>query len=147
MKYNDLTFFQVFNAMRQYLTSYLDMQQNGDISILLSSLKLDTSIKNWKKDLSTWDQAAFEDWMNGVEKTLKDLSIKDDPKNIKYNEWAAFLCMKNYLQIFYEEIPFRDVAMLIEKINTIKQGVHSKEWGHWLSCINYVVENEDKIHG
>lgn len=147
MKYDRLTFFQVFNAMRQYLTSYLDIQENGDISILLSGLKLDTSRKNWKENLWTWDQAALEDWMSGVEKTLKDLHIKDDPKNVTYNEWTAFLCMKNYLQIFYEEVPFKDVAMLLKKINIVKQEAYNKEWNHWLACVSYVVENEDKIDG
>ena len=55
--------------------------------------------------------------------------------------------MKNYLQIFYDEIPFEDVAMLLKRINAAKQEIHDNAWKHWLACIKYVVENEDKING
>ena len=80
-----LTFFQTFNAMRIYLTSYFKKTNAPDIAILLSGLKLDSSRPNWKENLWTWDQAMFEDWMDGVNKTLQDLNKKLSFFDLNFN--------------------------------------------------------------
>ena len=147
MKYKNLSFFQIFNAMRQYLTSYLDIQENGDISVLLSALKLDTSRDDWRVKLWTWDEAIFDDWMRGVNKVLKDFGIDDSPQSVKYNEEMAFLCMKSFLNFFYDEVSYQDIAMVLKKINLANNKNQSSEWRHWLSCIEYAVINEPNICG
>lgn len=142
-----ISFFQTFNAMRIYLTSYVKKTNAQDIAILLSGLKLDSSRPNWKEDLWTWDQAMFEDWMDGVHKTLHDLNIKDDPKKVLYNENMAFLCLRNYLQLFYEQIPFDDVKEILKILYSIKQSPEDPGWQHWLACINAAIEQEFTILG
>jgi hypothetical protein len=85
--------------------------------------------------------------MAGVHKTFNDLQIKANPQTFLYNEWLAFLCMKNYLELFYQEIPFEDVKIILQHINSVKPHKDNKEWQHWLSCINYVTTHEDNITG
>jgi len=133
--------------MRIYLTSYFKKTNAPDIAILLSGLKLDSSRPNWKEDLWTWDQAMFEDWMDGVNKTLQDLNIKDDPKKILYDENMAFLCLRNYLQSFYEQIPFGDIKEILKILHSIKQSPENHEWQHWLDCIHNAIKQEPNITG
>lgn len=142
-----LTFFQTFNAMRIYLTSYFEKTGAADIAILLSGLKLDSSRPNWKEDLWTWDQAMFEDWMDGVNKTLKDLNIQENPNQKLYDEWTAFLCMKNYLQLLYEQIPFDDVRDVLKVLQNVKHSSDNLEWLHWLDCIQNSIKQEPYIIG
>lgn len=137
--------FQNFNAMRMYLTSYFKSTKDADIGLLLSGLKLSNAHNNWKENLETWDAAAWDDWMDGVNKTLKDLNIHKDPKHIKYNELIAFLCMKNYLQLFYNQIAFQGVGNILQIINKTTPLSNNKEWQHWLNCVDESIKQETNI--
>jgi hypothetical protein len=144
-----LTMFQNFNAMRFYMTVYFETTKDEDIGLLLSGFMLSTKHLNWKENILTWDAAAWEDWMAGVNKTLKDMNLLgQDPMKIKYDERMSFLCMKNYLNIFYEEIKFEGVNNILKIINAIDIGnLKDKEWIHWLDCIQQVVAQEPNIIG
>src|SRR3990167_6475742 len=140
-----LTMFQNFNAMRLYMMKYFQQTKDEDIGLLLSDLMLSSNFSDWRESPRTWDSAAWDDWMAGVHKTLKDLNITQDPKKILYNEQTAFLCMKNYLQIFYTQITFEGVKNILKIINAIKINSDTDEWNSWLSCIKAAIEQENDI--
>ena len=85
--------------------------------------------------------------MDGIHKTLQDLNIQQNPKLVSYDEKAAFLCMKNYLQLFYERIPFEGIGNILSIINQIIPQSNSVSWNHWLACINAAIEQEFTILG
>ncbi|MBI2344441.1 hypothetical protein HYV10_00005, partial [Candidatus Dependentiae bacterium] len=71
-----------------------------------------------------------------------------DPMKIKYDENMAFLCMKNYLNIFYEEIKFEGVKNILTIINAIDIGnLQDKEWRYWLNCVQAAIDQEPNIIG
>ena len=55
--------------------------------------------------------------------------------------------MKNYLQLFYEQIPFQGVENILKEINQITPKSNSTSWQHWLACINTAIEQEPHIVG
>lgn len=139
MKSITLSFIEAFNAMRFFLSLYLQSNKSADIAILLSSLRLFKDKPDWEKNPTTWDHAAWDDWVNGVNKTLKDLQIPQDYKNVLYDEWIAFLCMKNYLSLFYQEISYEDIKILLTKLNSIQntENKNNDMWNLWLQAINF----------
>ena len=135
-----LTFFQAFNAARTFLSMYLDKHKSADLAIILSSLRLFKDQDDWKENPVTWDPAAWQDWMDGVNKTLRDLNIQEDPKELIYSPWVAFLCLKNYLQLFYNEIPYDIIGEILNLLNSVKEGVtNNKIWLDWLKAINHAI--------
>ena len=134
-----LSFFQNFNAMRIFLSMYFNQTRSADIGIILSSLRLFKDRLDWKENLSTWDPAAFQDWMNGVNKTLQDLDIKQDPRNIEYDQVTAFLCMKNFLLLFYKEIPYEDIGTILHMLNIAKYTKKNIVWSQWLLAIHHSI--------
>lgn len=135
-----LTFFQTFNAMRIFLSMYLDKHKSADLAIVLSSLRLFKDQDDWKENPVTWDSAAWQDWMDGVHKTLYDLNIQKDPKELVYDSWTAFLCLKNYLQLFYNEIPYEILGKILDLLNSVKEGdINNKIWLDWLSAIHHAL--------
>ncbi len=140
MKNKKLTFFQTFNAMRIFLSMYFDKHRSSDLGIILSSLRLFKDKSNWKENPTTWDPAAWEDWMDGVEKTLYDLGIQKNSKEIDYTPWVAFLCMKNYLQLFYDEISYEIIGEILVLLNSVKENsVNNIVWFDWLTAINHAI--------
>lgn len=139
MIYKSLTLFQAFNAMRVFLNLYFDKTKADDIAILLGGLHLSNNHYDWKENPQTWDSAAWDDWMDGVHKTLQDMKVDQDPKEFIYDEWIAFLCMKNYLQLFYDQVPFQDVNQLLKFLNEIQRVDTNVEWKQWLLAINHSI--------
>ena len=147
MDHYQLTMFQNFNAMRIYMTAYFEETKDEDIGLLLSGMKLSSNFPDWRENPQTWDAVAWDDWMNGVKKTLQDMKLSDsDPLWITYNEQMAFLCMKNYLQLFYQEVAFEGVKNILKIINTVNVGSKiDKEWNYWLTCIQAAIDQEKDI--
>ena len=146
MHYKKLTMFQNFNAMRMYMTGYFEETKDEDIGLLLSGMKLSNDTDDWRENLRTWDAAAWDDWMEGVKKTLYEDNIAQDPKKFLYNEQQAFLCMKNYLQLFYKEVAFEGIKNILNIINTIKIGAAADEnWIYWLACVQAAIDQEAQI--
>lgn len=136
-----LSFLQNFNSMRIFLSIYFDQTESADVGVLLSSLRLFKDKPDWQENLSTWDPAAFQDWMNGVNKTLYDLNIQTDPQKMFYDEWTSFLCMKNFLLLFYQEIPYDDIGNILQKLDTVQQNKNNIVWLEWLQAINLSINN------
>jgi len=132
-----LTLLQTFNAMRVFLSLYQDKTHDEDIAILLGGLHLFQDRPDWEKNPTTWDSAAWEDWMDGVHKTLSDLQIKQSPKTYIYNEVTAFLCMKNYLELFYNQVPFTGVKNVLKVINKIDPVINNSNWKEWENAVNH----------
>lgn len=129
-----LNFLQTFNAMRIFLSMYLDQKESSDLSIILSSLRLFKDSFDWRENPMTWDPAAWDDWMRGVYKTLNDLNIKKKPKDLLYDTELAFLCMKNYLQLFYEEIPYEVLSDILKCLDDRK-----RSWPIWEISVNHSI--------
>lgn len=144
-----LTMFQNFNAMCIYMTAYFEKTKHEDIGLLLSRFMLSTSHNNWKVDIRTWDAAAWEDWMAGVNKTLQDFNIQtQNPLTLQYTPEMAFWCMKNYLNIFYEEIKFEDVKNILTIINAVDiNNIQDKSWLFWLECVQAAIDQEPNMIG
>ncbi len=140
-----LTMFQTFNSMRMYMTQYFHETSDEDVGLLLSGLMLSNDREDWQKNPRTWDPVAWDDWMEGVIKTLSDMNISDHPKEILYDEQMAFLCMKNYLQIFYLQIKFEGIKNILKNINAVKINSDTFEWSSWLNCIQAVLDQEHNI--
>lgn len=145
--HHQLTMFQNFNAMRLYMTNYFKNTQDADIGLLLSDLMLSSDTIDWREKPRTWDPPAWYDWMDGVHKTLQDLHIAiQDPLKYKYNEQMAFLCMKNYLNLFYKEIKFEGVKNILQIINNVQVGDEKdSEWIYFLKCIQSAIDQEPNI--
>lgn len=141
MKNYKLNLFETFNSMRIFLRDYWNKTDDEDIALILSGMQLVKDRIDWKENPETWDPPAWSDWMNGVNQTLKDLKVNTNPKRVIFNEETAFLCMKNYLQLFYNQFPFegvKNILIIINKINPEEMNTHL--WLHWLSCIKYATE-------
>jgi len=131
--------------MRMYMTKHFEKTRDDDIGLLLSGMKLSNNIEDWRENPRTWDSAAWDDWMEGVNKTLCDMHITQDPKKVLYDEQMAFLCMKNYLQIFYTQITFEGVKNILKIINATKIDSDTPEWNSWLNCIQAAIDQEHDI--
>ncbi len=142
---NSVTFFQAFSAMRLYVIWFWEKTYDNDIGMLITDFMITNVYDDWKSELYTWDPPVKDDWMNGVYKTLKDFNVKKSAQQYMYNEVEAFLCMKNYLQIFNKEYPFEGLKKLLVQINLIKVNSNSVESDEWLKCIQLAVEQEDAI--
>ena len=140
-----LTMFQNFNALRVYLTTYFEKTKNNDIGLLLSGLMLSSNFSDWRENPRTWDPPAWDDWMAGVHKTLKDLGCQQDPFTALYDEQMAFLCMKNYLQLFYNQFSFDGVGNILKQINAVEIASNSQGWKDWLSCVQAALDQEPNI--
>ncbi len=140
-----LTMFQNFNAMRIYLTSYFKKTNDEDIGLLLSGLMLSSNFSDWRENPRTWDPVAWDDWMCGVNKTLHDKKIKQDPLIMLYDEQIAFLCMKNYLHLFYKQISFEGVGDILKIINAIQIESKTQAWHDWVLCVQAAVDQEINI--
>jgi hypothetical protein len=77
--------------------------------------------------------------MNGVNKTLHDLNVKEDPKKILYDSWISFMCMKNFLLLFYQEIPYEDIDKILQMLNSAKQTSNNPIWNQWILATNYSI--------
>ncbi|MBP9764965.1 hypothetical protein KBD08_01380 [Candidatus Babeliales bacterium] len=144
-----LSWYQNFNATRTYMNEYFLSTQDKDIGLLLTDLMLSTHHTDWKVNLQTWDPPAWQDWMAGVNKTLQDFNIdSQDPLTLLYSPEMAFWCMKNYLNIFYEEITFEGVRNILQIINSVDIGnKQDKSWLFWLDCMQAAIEQEPNIIG
>jgi hypothetical protein len=140
-----LTMFQNFNTMRIYLTNYFQKTKDDDIGLLLSGLMLSNNFSDWRENSRTWDPPAWDDWMAGVNKTLKDLGLEQNSKKILYDEKMAFLCMKNYLQIFYKQFSFDGVGNILTQISAIEVSSNTQGWKDWLSCVQAAIDQESNI--
>ena len=60
-----LTAFEAFKAMRKYLESYYERTSSDDIACILSDTQ-------FFSEGETADPAAWHDWIDAVEKTLKE---------------------------------------------------------------------------
>lgn len=136
-----LTSFQVFNSMRIYLSIYHTKTNAEDIGMLLGGLQLFKDFDDWQENPETWDPPAWEDWMDGVDKTLNDLKIKTHFKKIAYDEDIAFLCMKNYLQLLYNQFSFEDVGNLLKILNNSQSTTSDPIWQQWLQAIDHSINN------
>ena len=97
--------------------------------------------ENWKENPMTWDSAAWDDWMNGINKTMKDLAIKENPKNILYTEEDAFLCLKNYLDLFYHQVPFLDVGKILFLLKNTEHDKNNLVWKEWKIAIQHAINS------
>ena len=134
-----ITFIQAFNAMRIFLSMEYHRTKSENLGTLSGSLNLWTDKDDWKENPETFDPAAWDDWMTGVERTFQNLGYKEDPKNSFYDEELAFLCMKNYLQVFNEQFEWQDVAMLLSRLNNVQHVQNDFLWQEWLKAIKYSI--------
>lgn len=139
MKLKQLTFFQTFNAMRIFLSLYYDRTHADNIGMLLGALRLFKDSEDWRENPATWDSAAWEDWMDGVHKTMQDLGITQNPKLIIYNDEIVFLCIKNYLQLFYDQFPFPDIGIILEYLKNSKHISSDPIWQQLLQAIDHSI--------
>ena len=130
-----LNFFQTFNAMRIFLSMYLDRHKSSDLSVILSSLRLFKDNSDWKENPTTWDPAAWDDWMRGVNKTFNDFNINKKPQDLLYDVEFAFLCMKNYVQLFYEEIPYEVLGDILKFLDDRK-----RSWPDWEVAVDHSIQ-------
>ena len=107
--------------------------------MLLGGLRLFKDHQDWRENPTTWDSAAWEDWMDGVNKTLKDLSITQNPKKVLYDEQIAFLCMQNYLQLFYDQFPFSDIGIILKNLKKSEHTPSDPTWQQWLQAIKHSI--------
>lgn len=139
--------FQNFNTMRLYMINYFHDTNDDDIGLLLSGMTLSNDTPDWREKPRTWDPPAWDDWMEGVHKTLHDLKITvQDPLTYTYDEQMAFLCMKNYLNLFYAQIKFEGVKNILAIINNVHIGSNQDpEWNYFLQCIQSAIDQEPNI--
>lgn len=147
MSIYQLFFLQNFNAMRIFLHLYIEKYPSVDLTVILASLHVFKDNPDWKENPLTWDPAAWDDWMNGVYKTLKDMNIQQDPKNIIYDENLSFLCMTNFLYLFYQEIPYEDVGNLLARLNDATQSTSDDIWNMWLQAVNHSIHDTFLLDG
>lgn len=136
-----LTLLESFNAMRTFLNLYCEQNKADDIVMLLGGLHLANNHSDWQENPRTFDPPAWDDWMDGVHKTLQDLNIKDNPKVISYDDKASFLCMKNYLQLFYNQFSFDDIGDVLKVLDSANQEKNNFVWNQWMKSIDHVKNN------
>jgi len=142
-----LTLYQTFNAMRVFLNLYCERNKADDITMLLGGLHLANNSNDWQENPRTWDPPAWEDWMDGVNKTLQDLHIQEDPKKILYDEHTAFLCMKNYLQLFYNQFSYDDIKQVLNLLQSAQQNSNNAVWNIWLLSIQHSMNETYELDG
>jgi len=139
MTFKTLTFFQTFNAMRIFLSMQYDKDQSDHIGTICGALNLWKKNFDWKENPDTFDPTAWQDWMKAVHKALQNLNIHQEPTKIMFNDEIAFLCLQNYIQIFYDQTPWEDIGALLNKV---KQAQHSNPdpvWQEWLQAIDHSI--------
>lgn len=146
-KNKKINLYQTFNAMRVFLNLYCENHQADDIAMLLGGLHLANNTEDWQENPRTWDPPAWEDWIDGVNKTLYDLNIQKNPKEILYDEWMAFMCMKNYLQLFYNQFSYSDIKNVLILVESVQQSTSNIVWNMWLQSIQHSVNNTYKLDG
>lgn len=135
-----LTFKQVFNAMKIFIDMYFQKNISADIATILGALRICENEQNGdENEIVTFDGAAWDDWMDGVKKTMEVLNIKEDPKKLLYDEEVGFLCMKNYLQLFNNQFHWEDIESLLNYINRAKHVYGDKVWNDWLQAIDHSI--------
>lgn len=126
--------------MRIFLDMYYEQTKSEDIGGLLGGLQLCTDIPNWENNLTTWDEAAWQDWMDGIQKTMLDHKITADPKSLIYNKELAYDCMKNYLELFFMQVPFPDIGKIVWMLNNAKHINDDPVWNAWQQAINHSID-------
>ena len=134
-----LELFDAFNTMRVFLDMRYEKTHSDKLGTLCGALNLWKNSTDWKENPQTFDPRAWQDWLNAVEKTLQELGRKEDPKNFIYDEETAFLCMKNYIQNFYDQTPWKDIKNILEEIQNTKYSENDSTWQEWLEAINHVL--------
>lgn len=133
-----LTFLEVFNVMRTFFNIKYDETECEDLNIIVSSFRLWFDEFNEKGDPSTRDPAAWEDWIDAIEKTMKDMNITKDYRKLIYDEELAFLCVKNYLFLFFSMFHYEGVGRILKKVEESKHVDSDPIWNDWLRAINHV---------
>lgn len=133
----NLNLLQAYNAMRIFLSLYHEKASKEDIAMLLGGLRLFKDKEDWQENPETWDSPAWQDWMDGVNKTLQDLDIKQDPKAILYDDTMAYLCMKNYLQLLYNQFPFENIQELLKIMASSMRVESDAIWQAWLQAMKH----------
>ncbi len=140
MKQYTLTFFQTFNAMRVFFSIQYDKTQSDKLGTLCGALNLWKQRPDWQENPQTFDPTAWQDWIDAVNKTLKDLySTSKNPKDVVYDEETAFLCMKNYLQHFYDQTSWESIKMLLQNMQEASTTKNSQLWSEWLEAIDHAL--------
>ena len=139
MNQKNLSFFQTFNAMRIFLSLCYEKTHGDNVGMLLGGLRLFKDNKDWQKNPITWDSAAWEDWMDGINKTMQDLKITQNPKLIIYNDEMIFLCIKNYLQLFYDQFHFADIGIVLEDLKNTKHIPSDPTWQRLRQAIDHSI--------
>lgn len=133
-----LTFLQVFDSMRTFLNIKYDETGSEDLNIIVSSFRLWVGELNGNGDPVTRDSAAWEDWIDAIEKTMKDLKITKDYRELIYDEELSFLCMRNYLFLFFNMFKFEDIGELLKIVNSSKCVESDPIWQDWMKAIKHV---------
>jgi len=109
-------------AMATFLNKFYEKDKGEDLALILSDMSLDTFT-----DGGTADPAAWEDWIESIEKTNRNY------ENDYISEDAAYHAMIIFLQDFADRIKSKEIAKLLNTLR-LEGNVHAKAhiWNEWL---------------
>lgn len=134
---NKLNTLQAFNAMTLYLDKYYFANLSDDLGSLLGGFQL-------FEEGSTWDPAAWHDWINSINRVLNKKNADKDTFTIL----QAFQIMTSFLEKYYELTSYDDIAAILSPLITFEknQDFNAPEWKAWVQCVNKVFyENYQNI--
>jgi hypothetical protein len=127
-----LTILEVYKAIIEFLDIYYQKTKSDDLGGFLGGIDLTI-------DDRTMDPAAWNEWIDSIEKITKDRVTTE----LTHEE--AYRAMIEFLNIYYQETTSKDVGDLLNSMAlTGNERITSdpEAWKNWIQCVNKVLSEK-----